>query len=411
MGPYKILIHIPTASYFWSSAAGYHHGDYAAIDEFEGDLKITAFQEINGIYTNMGTAIFRIGLADRPAEMLLKVPLGTVKPPTFKTGWKHQSTLYKHEITIAVSLPLTVQNVEKEYRHIADTLIETPRLTGPAYGFIRDAQYAFDFPFPIPGAYGLRYMSVKAPFDWEAATKLAMSVLGYDTFPYSIPALADLALNALGSIGWSNVYANEKIDDIAPIWASLGTGKDCEDMALSAAAAFYEVCTKGDPLARFVARTFTDAYLCVGWGQVRGKKIGHAWVVLDVAEEFKGKLGARVTCEATSPMINTVAAPKYLMAGFMYGQDSAVAFMDKDKVGVRYSAVLDGSAATKDISGTNVSLWKKLCSLDYSPSNLKCTTSKAKFMRLTTPGTSFKVWPFTRVISKSMPDHTAPTLT
>lgn len=62
-----------------------------------------------------------------------------------------------YTVKLAVSIPYVLRNISDELESCAERLInKAPK--GPRY-----AQYDFDFPFRMPGNYGMRYI-VPAPF-------------------------------------------------------------------------------------------------------------------------------------------------------------------------------------------------------------------------------------------------------
>lgn len=328
----------------------------------------------------MGTIIFRVGLKAQPPVFILNTTLYSVLVPLPGNGWEQSSAIKTDtQAKIEVSLPYTVEDVTREYETDARKLISTsmvrqlksaprgPLDAGNHTGFVHQAAFEFDFPFPVPVAYGLRYLEVKAPFDWDAAVRLAGSHEDKDV------ALA----NACGSAGWSCRYYRERVDDMCPVWASLGTGKDCEDMALTAASVLISLLNntisgstpRAIMLAEYARSRFLDAEVAFGWARIRGVLTPHAWAAFVKRDNPSP---SRIFVEGTSqrstlgPEIDDMDTG-YLTASCVYRRHSAAILLDSDgRVGVSAKEYQTG-ATERLMPSPDPDTWSKFQALTIHP--------------------------------------------
>ena len=226
---YKIHFDVD-ADYLWVYPVGKVLPPFT-IDEKPGLYKVIGYKKKNGVYSSLGAAVFRIALSDGKNK-----PLSALSVPRDGLfGWGKPTAVTP--ISISVALPYVVQNEIDTFEALAERAIAL------APGNI---VYDWDYPFRMSGNYGIRHVSRVSPFNGAAVDE--------ENIYYR-----------LGAAGYLNTWAVEDVNDIAPVWASDGEGKDCEDFAVAVASAIVEYAPH---LTWYII-----------FGTVK-KTINHAWVVV-----------------------------------------------------------------------------------------------------------------------------------
>ena len=260
-------------------------------------VKLTAFCNKNGVYENMGTAIF-IGLGMQKSDVRLRWPSTTA---TVRTPDEFAKSGIKLDAEGAKDLAL-------QFR---EELVAANGIQRAASGFDRKVAIDWQWPFLIPGQNGIPELLVPVP-GWEAALCWlqwhALGSLGRERFADCSPSEKWSVVGiALGGVGYLTGYNHEKVDDTSSQFGSMGTGNDCDDFAVAAASV--ALAAKHTPptedscdLHRWLHDNMADAFVVSGyaWPNKRrdadGNKIlvGHMWC------ELKLNNGQHINVECTS---------------------------------------------------------------------------------------------------------------
>jgi hypothetical protein len=231
-------------------------------------LKLTAYRQCTtaqGLrFQTMGTCILQIRRntqSDANAQRQRKVSLYHLQPPLQAGGeiettvpWSQCRQVRGTTVTVTSRRLECVFDVMSLYaqwaRRCIDatrhriTMLQSAPLALPCRnfrGFIRNSQFDFDMPFPMPGALGIRAMApttFSIPM-WIQLVYTACCLCGYDAARFAQSTITQqnntldaLCVIALGST-WLSGYEYEKIDDTSTTWSSLGSFKDCEDFVIT----------------------------------------------------------------------------------------------------------------------------------------------------------------------------------
>lgn len=125
------------------------------------------------------------------------------------------------------------------------------------------------------------------------------------------------------------------------MWASKGTGKDCEDFSLTVACAA--------KTAHFVEKPY------LAQGRARG--VDHVWVVCKIKPSFVRIYGHWLTLESTHPILFARGDPGPYTITALYSEDSA------HLVSGSYKDFLINKATLTNITGTRDADWQRLSDL------------------------------------------------
>lgn len=165
---------------------------------------------------------------------------------------------------------------------------------------------SWQWPMTMPGWFGLRMLGRDLPGLWESldvAEWHGAGIFGLSSLPTSERYWGhqDLAtqLNvwsaAVGAYGYLIGYDHEKRDDTGATYCSLGTDKDCDDMATNVTMVIGSLLRthKTHPLVQFAKEWFKHTYLVAGVARpeyegATGETIGHMWCEVSLRKPLRG---------------------------------------------------------------------------------------------------------------------------
>lgn len=293
-------------------------------------VKLTAFKNENGVFENMGTAIF---YADgKNSKVRLRWP-----QTTSKVRSRHEFKSSGTELNVEGA-----RDLAPEWR---DELIKAHAIERSASGFDRKVAIDWQWPFLIPGENGIPELLVPVPgwrkalcwYEWHALGSIGKTSLK-ECSPGEVLSVAGIAL---GAVGYLTGYNHEKVDDTSSQYGSMGTGNDCDDFAVAAGAvANAAIMTRPGPdscaLHKWLYKNVKDVHVVSGYAWPNKKvddngrpiHVGHMWC------ELKLKTGREVIIECTSgvafyggtPVSNTVRVgdpEEYVSREFYWGANES----------------------------------------------------------------------------------------
>jgi len=252
-------------------------------------VKITAFRPAGAKFVSMGTAIFRVVGRGRSANVTLRWPT-TVRNRVSASDFRRSAR------TLVVDAD--VVDLAPGYHAEMQRLMAG---RGSLSGMNKFWKIDWEWPFETPGWIGLREISQPVPGCKAALPWLqfhALSCLGKRS-PEACTEGEWLSVVgiAIGGAGYLDGYDHEEVDDTTPLWSSHGTGNDCDDFAMAAAAVVNFVLLDTEPptcaLERWIREHVEDVYVVSGmaWprnatvtthGRARKNTFAHMWCELQV---------------------------------------------------------------------------------------------------------------------------------
>lgn len=177
--------------------------------------------------------------------------------------------------------------------------LEDPSLSGKWF-------ISWQWPMTIPGWFGLRMLGRDLPGLWESidvAEWHGAGIFGLSSVPSSDRYWRDQDLGtqlnvwsaAVGAYGYLIGYDHEKRDDTGATYCSLGTDKDCDDMAFNVTMVVGSLLrtNKKHPLVDFAKEWFKHTYLVAGVARpeyqgATGETIGHMWCEVSLRKKLVG---------------------------------------------------------------------------------------------------------------------------
>jgi len=293
-------------------------------------IKLTAFAKEKGIFNNMGTALFRCDTGGSGSVKLRWVESSANVPST--------------QAFARLGTPLSVENGTDMAPAMWTEFANLTKMHAGASGFDRKIAVDWQWPFPSVGQNGIPELAVPVPGWREALPWLewyAVGSLGRRSFAECSPMeIRSVVGIAIGAVGYLTGYDHERVDDTSSQYGSMGTGNDCDDFAVAAAAlAIAAIHDKHPPscaLQAWLHRNAASAHVVSGYAwpnkarDAAGNKVtvGHMWceLVLTDASVLVVECTAAVAYYGGTPVSTTTRTgdlAEYISREYFWGPDSA----------------------------------------------------------------------------------------